>query len=74
MAETHELGGSTVVVDRATPKASYSMTSLSFLLIAAFFSSAPKKVLSFWIELNSIRSDFFFLSKFKLYNVIFPGR
>ena len=28
MAETHELGGSTVVVDRATPKASDSMTSL----------------------------------------------
>ena len=27
MAETHELGGSTVVVDRATPKASDSMTS-----------------------------------------------
>lgn len=23
MAETHELGGSTIVVDRATPKASY---------------------------------------------------
>lgn len=28
MADTHDLGGSTVVVDRATPKASYSIANL----------------------------------------------
>ena len=33
MVETHELGGSTVVVDRATPKAT-SNTSMPLLLIA----------------------------------------
>ncbi|PRQ32249.1 putative nucleotide-binding alpha-beta plait domain-containing protein [Rosa chinensis] len=30
MADTHELGGSNVVVDRATPKARYSITDLYF--------------------------------------------
>ena len=34
MVETHELGGSTVVVDRATPKAT-SNTSMPLLLIAS---------------------------------------
>lgn len=37
MAETHELGGSTVVVDRATPKASYSTVHLCFFLFILFF-------------------------------------
>ena len=34
MVETHELGGSAVVVDRATPKAT-SNTSMPLLLIAS---------------------------------------
>lgn len=32
-AETHELGGSTVVVDRATPKAIYSTFSLCLTIV-----------------------------------------
>lgn len=36
MAETHELGGSTIVVDRATPKAS---NSIAFPLLMSKFSS-----------------------------------
>ena len=41
MADTHELGGSTVVVDRATPKAS-CITASAFLLLTIYLFYLPK--------------------------------
>lgn len=37
MADTHELGGSNVVVDRATPKASYSTVHFILFLSYLYF-------------------------------------
>ena len=44
MAETHELGGSTIVVDRATPKATYKHHILVYFLREDKFPIAIRKL------------------------------
>ncbi|KAB5547811.1 hypothetical protein DKX38_011217 [Salix brachista] len=54
MAETHELGGSTVVVDRATPKASF-YTAAFFLFKLGLFLSYGKPFFLLAIEEDDLR-------------------
>ena len=51
MAETHELGGSTVVVDRATPKASFS-SAIFFLFKQGLTLSCGWKGIFFFFDLQ----------------------
>lgn len=68
MAETHELGGSAVVVDRATPKASYSTPSL-FSFCCTFYPSSKKKVLFFFPIYGFFSKHYIFL--FQLCDMIY---
>jgi hypothetical protein len=51
MAETHELGGSTVVVDRATPKASFS-SAIFFLFKQRLILSCGWKGIFFLLAIT----------------------